>query len=145
MEKTVIEDENIDSVEAGVGDRTYIIEAEAGTAKYTGVLTGIDPNDDNPVIFITATDLAGNQTSKDISNFNYGGVALSTNPFPQRTAGGTFLGNVAGYGGYIIAAIVFFVAIALLIKIFVKYHIQHPPTIVMSILVLILAGVLLII
>jgi len=137
-----VKDDNLDEVTAGVDDRTIILEPN--DEEFYGVLTDANVDAEEPQIFLTVTDLAGNSITAKIDNYNFGGVEEGQDKI-EKTAGATFLGGVAEYGGYIIAAFIFFIAFALILKIFVRFRVQHPPTIVHTIIVLILAGVLLII
>lgn len=137
-----VSDDNLTTVTASSDGKDVLLRL--ADDRYTGIITDITIDSLEPEIFVTATDAAGHTTTARIANYNFGGV--STGPDAgTRAAGATFLGGVAEYGGYIIAAFILFLALVLTLKIFVRFRIQHPPTIVHSLVVLILAGVLLVI
>jgi hypothetical protein len=137
-----VSDDNLAEVTASADGQDILLRLVDN--RYTGIITDVTIDSLEPEIFVTATDAAGNTTTAKIANYNFGGVSTGPDAV-ARTAGATFLGGVAGYGGYIIAAFILFLAFVLTLKIFVRFRIQHPPTIVHSLVVLILAGVLLVI
>ena len=137
-----VTDLTLDQVSAGIGDQLTQLSPLDG--KYAGVLTNITIDSNDPAVFVEALDRAGHKQRQLITNYNFGGVTTGDQP-PAGPLGATFLGGVADWGQYLIIAFVIFLAIALILKIFVRFRIQHPPTIVHTLLVLLLAGVLLII
>lgn len=137
-----VNDSNLAKVSAGVGDQITKLNLTDG--KYSGVLTNVTVDSNDPAIFVEALDQAGHKQRQLVTNYNFGGVSEGGQPAGGPLAA-TFLGGVADWGQYLILAFIIFLAAALIIKIFVRIRIQHPPTIVHTLVVLLLASVLLII
>lgn len=137
-----VTDPNLDSVSAGVGEQLTPLTPLDG--KYAGILTNVTIDSDDPAVFVEALDRAGHKQRQLITNYNFGGVTAGDQPVSGPLAA-TFLGGIADWGQYLVIAFIVFLGLALLLTIFVRRRIQHPPTIVHTLLVLILAGVLLII
>lgn len=140
--RAAVTDPTLAKVSAGVGER--ITELNLIDGKYSGVLTNVTVDSNDPAVYVEALDQAGHKQRQLITNYNFGGVSQGTQPL-NALLGATFLGGVADWGQYLIIAFIIFLIVALMIKIFVRIRIQHPPTIVHTLVVLLLASVLLII
>lgn len=140
--RAAVTDPTLAKVSAGVGDK--ITELNLIDGKYSGVLTNVTVDSNDPAVYVEALDQAGHKQRQLITNYNFGGVSEGNQP-TGGPLGATFLGGVADWGQYLIFAFIIFLIVALMIKIFVRIRIQHPPTIVHTLVVLLLASVLLII
>lgn len=140
--RAAVTDPNLVKVSAGVGNQ--ITELTPTDGKYAGLLTNVTVDSNDPAVFVEAVDQAGHSQRQLITNYNFGGVSQGTQPL-NNLLGATFLGGVADWGQYLIIAFIIFLGAALIIKIFVRIRVQHPPTIVHTLVVLLLASVLLII
>lgn len=141
--ETVVEDSNIDRVTATL-NKDEVVTLEESTkedGKFAGVFNHAVAEDAD--IVLTAIDKVGNETKIQISRIE---VSAATSDTIQRPPiGVTFLAGIREYSDIIIIVIGGLVTLFLILKMAFRKTIQHHQTIINTLLIIILAGVLLVI
>ncbi len=139
--ETTVEDKNIDSIQVSINEKDLINLESVEADKFSGTYNNAVTEDSR--LMVLANDKSGNTAKLQISQINLSKPATS-DTITEAPIGITFLGGIKNYSDIIIIVIGGLVTLFLILKMAFRKTIQHHPTIINSILIIILAGALLV-